>query len=272
MAVRSDNSLASDGDGGRLQSSRYPTQLRLIAGIRRGEEAAMRELFILYAPLLRDQARKMSVPAAECDQLVMTLLDDVVLHLVEVELPPRELARYLVSSLRNRARNRHRDENRHQSTNETAYSEFGDAAQKIVAECHSQYALEAALPADEERRSPLRSAIAKLAAKSAGELSQEEIIMIVGVGRHIPLRDLAEQLGMTYGAARVRLSRLRERFLKLAIQYVGSLASTEKREIERFFRRADIRLETMVGREEPTESGSTPQRDTSPRERNNDQI
>jgi hypothetical protein len=62
----------------------------LIAAIRRGEESAMHELFVLYAPLLRDQARKMSVPRDEQDQLVDTLLDDIVLRLVEVEIPPRD--------------------------------------------------------------------------------------------------------------------------------------------------------------------------------------
>jgi alkylation response protein AidB-like acyl-CoA dehydrogenase len=66
---------------------------------------------------------------------------------------------------------------------------------------------------------------------------------MIGVGRHIPLRDLGEQLGLSHGAVRVRLSRLRERFIRLAIQYVGALAPAEKSEMQRFFRRAKIRLD-----------------------------
>jgi hypothetical protein len=68
------------------------------------------------------------------------------------------------------------------------------------------------------------------------------MIVIVGVGRHMPLREMAGQLGITYGAARVRLHRLRERFRKLASHYVVTLKPDEKREIERFFRRAGVHL------------------------------
>jgi len=81
-----------------------------------------------------------------------------------------------------------------------------------------------------------------LAEKSARELTRDETIMIVGVGRHVPLREMAEQLGITYGAARVRLHRLRERFRKIASRYIVTLKPDETREIERFFRRASVAL------------------------------
>jgi DNA-directed RNA polymerase specialized sigma24 family protein len=203
----------------------------------------MHELFVLYAPLLRDQAKKMSVPVGERDHLVDTLLDDIVIHLVEVEIPPRELTSYIVTSLRNRVRTGHRDTNRDHQTDESAYAEYGDSMERIVAECHSEYGIRASLPSDSDVRTPLRSAIKKLAEKSASELSRDELILMIGIGRHIPLRELADQLGLSHGAARVRLSRLRERFIRLAIQYIGTLERSEKREIERFFRRADVRLD-----------------------------
>ena len=229
---------------GRLASTRYPTQHRLIAAIRRGEEPAIHELFVLYAPLLRDQAKKMSLPRDELNQLVDTLLDDIVMHLVEMEIPPRELTTYMITALRNRVRSRHRSVARARQTDENAYSEHGDSAEKIVAECHSEYGVRATLPPDAELQAPLRSAIRKLADKSASELSPDELILMIGVSRHIPLRDLGEQLGVSHGAVRVRLSRLRERFVRLAIQYVRTLAPDEKRELRRFFRRADIRLDS----------------------------
>jgi RNA polymerase sigma factor (sigma-70 family) len=203
----------------------------------------MHELFVLYAPLLRDQARKMSVPGGERDQLVDTLLDDIVIHLVEVEIPPHELATYIVTALRNRVRTWHREATRGRRTHESAYSQNGDSPERIVAECHSEYGMRASLASDADLRVPFRSAIKKLADKSAAELSPEELILMIGVSRHIPLRNLGEQLGLSHGTVRVRLSRLRDRFIKLAIQYVGALEPDEKREIERFFRRADIRLD-----------------------------
>lgn len=204
----------------------------------------MQELFVLYAPLLRDQAKRMSVPIGERDQLVDTVLDDVVLHLVDVTIPPRELTTYVVGALRNRVRSVHRDSERARSNDEGRYAEYGDSDQKIIAECHSEYGLRTARPLDADSESPLRSAIKKLGEKSASALSSDELILMVGVSHEIPVRELAEQLGLSYVAARVKISRLRERFIRLAIQYVETLAAAERQEVERFFRRADIRLTT----------------------------
>lgn len=202
----------------------------------------MHELFVLYAPLLRDQAKKMSVAIGERNQLVDTVLDDVVLHLVEVAIPPRELTTYIVGALRNRVRSAHRDSQRARSNDEGRYFEYGDTEEKIVGECHSEYGIRASRSMDADEESPLRSAIKKLADMSASELSSDELILMVGVSREIPVRDLAEQLGLTYVAARVKISRLRDRFVQLAIQYVETLASAERREIERFLGRANVRL------------------------------
>jgi DNA-binding Lrp family transcriptional regulator len=226
--------------GNDFASARFSTQTSLIAGIRRGDERAIRDLFLMYAPLLRDQARKMSVPPSECRTFVETLLGDVAIHLAESDVAPRELARYLVSALRNRVRTRHRDESRQDARKEVGYAEYGQSTERIVAECHSEYGMRNAQQPGTDGDVPLRSAIAKLAMKSACELTPEELTMMMGVGRHVPLRDLAEQLGITYGAARVRLSRLRARFLKLALQYLRTLEETEAKEMERFFRRAGV--------------------------------
>jgi hypothetical protein len=212
----------------------------------------MHELFVLYAPLLRDQAKKMSVPIGERNQLVDTVLDDVVLHLVDVAIPPRELTTYVVGALRNRVRSVHRDSQRAHSNDEGRYREYGDTDERIVGECHSEYGIRAARSADADEESPLRSAIKKLAHKSASALSTDELILMVGVSREIPVRDLAEQLGLTYVAARVKISRLRERFIRLAIQYVETLGAAERREIERFLRRADVRVAASSQTQNPS--------------------
>jgi DNA-directed RNA polymerase specialized sigma24 family protein len=239
---RSDNIAWSGDDGSAISSTRYPTSGRLLAAIHRGEEAAIRELFLLYAPLLREQARLVGVDADQRDEVVTTLLDDVVLHLMENALAPRHLAKYLVAALRNRARTHRRDGQRRRLTQDRAYVEVGFARQRIVAESQSTYGIRASLGANDDGSLRLRSGIAKLAQSSARDLTPDETTMMVAVGRHMPLRDIAEQLGISYGAARVRLHRLRERFRKLASQYMITLKPEEKREIERFFRRAEVRL------------------------------
>ena len=232
--------VRSEDDGSAIASTRYPTSARLLAAIHRGEAAAIRELFLLYVPLLRDQARRMSVDVEDLDEVVTTLLDDVVLHLMENALAPRHLARYLVAALRNRARKRHRDSERRRTIRDGAYIEVGASGQRVVAESHSEFGLNASAAPNDSL--PVRSAIARLAERSARELTADEMMMMVGVGRHLPLRDMAEQLGISYGAARVRLHRLRDRFRKLAIEYMITLKPDERREIERFFRRAEIHL------------------------------
>jgi RNA polymerase sigma factor (sigma-70 family) len=241
---RSDNNVRSGDDGIAIASSRFPTSAALVAAIRRGESVAIRELFILYAPLLRDQARLMSIDRGDEETVVTTLLDDIVIHLIENPITPRDLARYLVTSLRNRARNLHRDARRRQLSFDQAYSEIGAAHQLVVAESQSEYALRSSSSHLEE--TPIRTAIAKLAEKSAAALGEEDLRMMVAVGRHMPLREFAEQNGMSYANARVRLHRLRAKMEKLTAQYMALLEPQERREVERFLRRAGVRIDHGV--------------------------
>lgn len=226
-----------ESDESSAHSSRYPTSARLVSAIHSRDEAAIRELYLLYAPLLRDQARRMGVGPGERAELVTTLLDDIVLHLMENCTTPRHLTRYLVASLRNRARNWHRDSFRRIANRETAYTEHG-TNQRIVAECHSEYSLRASDFAREEAVVS-RAPVAGLAVLCSQNLTREEIAMLVSVGRHVPLREIANQLGISYVAARVRLHRLRERMRRLAVEYVRTLKSTDRSELERFLRRAE---------------------------------
>jgi RNA polymerase sigma factor (sigma-70 family) len=232
-------------------SDRYPTSARLVAAIHDGEEPAIREFFLLYAPLLRDQARRMNIDGDERDDMVTTLLDDVVLHLMEHRLAPRDLARYVVAAFRNRARRRHRDAGRRASVRSAASSEIGGGQQQIVAECMSQYTLSASEAGREgegetEATIALRPVIAGLAHCVASELDADEMKMMIGIGRHMPLREIADQLRITYGAARVRVHRLRERFRRIAVRYFATLKPEEKNEIARFFRRAEFDLSSAA--------------------------
>ena len=238
---QSDNGARSDDEELAVGSRRYGTSARLVAAIHRGDEAALREFFLLYAPLLRDQARRMGIASDRCDELVTTLLDDVALHLMETQIAPRHLTRYLIASLRNRTRNAHRDSHRRQATREAAYREVGGSAERVVAECHSAYGVRASMDPD-DRIYPLRAPIVQLADMVGRQVTPDETVMLICVGRHVPLREIADQLGISYSAARVRLHRLRERFRKMAIEHVASLKPGERQELERFFRRAEVGL------------------------------
>jgi DNA-directed RNA polymerase specialized sigma24 family protein len=226
----------------------WKTAASFVAAIRQGDTAALRALFTFYTPLLRDQARQMGVPAADGEHLVTTVLDDFVLHVLDADLVPREIARYLVGAVRNASRKRQRGLDRLRATGERAYTTLDAGDQKLVAECHSDYGVRTTRGPDLESAGCLHAAIAKLAEWSALALREDELALMIGVSRHIPLRELAAQAGVTYGAARVRVHRLRERFRKLVLQHVTSLEADERHEVERFLRRAGLCLETRAER------------------------
>jgi RNA polymerase sigma factor (sigma-70 family) len=242
----SDNTARRDDDEA-IASARYPTSARLVAAVLRVDEAAIRELFLLYSPLLRDQARLMNIAPEDRSEFVTTLLDDVVLHLIEHQASPRNLSRYLVASLRNRARNWHRDQRRRLDAREWAYDAPSTSPQRIVAECHSEYGIRASARRTMDSDSTPREPISKLAQRLSRELTREEQVMMIRLGRHVPLREVAEQLGVAYGTARVRLYRLRDRLRKLAIEYTRSLRPDERDELERLFRRAEVILPRAAG-------------------------
>lgn len=258
MTAQHDQNILPYSDGEDVPAP-YLSMASFLAALREGDSAAVRSYYLMFAPLLRHQARRMSVSDDERSDLVTTVLSDVLLHVQETDLPPRGLARYLVGSLRNRARNAHRDRERRSAREARAYSYPGDGAQRIVAECHSEYGIRSAIGTEADSASGLGAAIEKLAAFSAQALGPDDSAMMVGLSHHVPLRDLAVQMGISYGAARVRVHRLRERFLKLARQHVASLEPMERREMERFFRRAGVALDTkIVANSSPLRAEPTP--------------
>jgi hypothetical protein len=243
-----DETIQRQSGAERVVPAPWRTAASFVAAIRQGETAALRALFAFYSPLLRDQARQIGVPAGDRETLVTTVLDDFVLHVLDAELVPRELARYLVGAVRNESRKRHRSLERARLTGERAYTTLEGSGQQLVAECHSEYGVRTARGPDVDTGGRLHIAIVKLAEWSALALREDELALMIGVSRHVPLRDLAVQAGVTYGAARVRVHRLRERFRKLVLQHVTSLEAEEQREVERFLRRAGFCLESRAER------------------------
>lgn len=236
------------GKTGRMLPAPWRSPASFITAIAQGETAALRALYLFYAPLLRDQARQLGTPADERAELVTTVLDDFVLHVQSDGIVPYDIARYLVAAVRNRIRTGHRARSRARTLHERAYTTTAASGQRIVAESHSEFSLRSALASHDEPGGTLGAAIGKLAEWSTHTLRPEELVLMIGVSRHVPLRDVAKQLGISYAAARVRVHRLRERFRTLVLTHVASLDPTEKREVERFLRRAGICLESRLER------------------------
>jgi len=225
-----------------LRSNRFPTQAALLTAIRKGEELAMKELFVVYVPICREEARRLNVSADYRDTIVHTVLDDVVLRLAETVLPPAALTTYVLNALRNRVRKEYRDTARARVSDEQTYATSDGSQEAVIAETHSEYGIRISSGIENGSTNPARSVITRLAEVITGELAREDVALLVGVNRYIPLRKLAEEMNITHGAARVRLSRLRQRLAKLAGEYVNSLEPHERREVLRFLRRANVRV------------------------------
>jgi DNA-directed RNA polymerase specialized sigma subunit, sigma24 homolog len=225
----------------------YPTPATFVAALRAGEPAALRALFLFYTPLLRDQARRLGIEPDDRAELVTTLLDDFILHAQDAVTPPRDVARYLVAAVRNRVRNHYRARTRMRVLTERAATTLPGTEQRVVAECHSEYDVRTSSSAS-VTPTPLDTAVTKLAVWSAQALREDDQTLMMGVSHHVPIRELAAQLGISYAAARVRVHRLRERFRKLVLQHVKSLDAEEQREVERFLRRAGHCLEPRAER------------------------
>ena len=174
----------------------FPSHGSFVAALCRGEAAALREFFLMYAPLLRDHAQRMHVPVDERAELVTTVLDDVAMHLNGVAIPPREFTRYLVAALRNRARTRHRDRTRRQASDERSYTTLDTSAQRVIAECHSEYGLDSARAPGHAPAPPLSVAIEQLAAMSA-RLPHHRIRLDGGPRPPRAVAGLAAQSGIT---------------------------------------------------------------------------
>ena len=248
MASEGTTEGRTNGRSARVLPAPWRSPASFIAAIAQGETAALRALYLFYVPLLRDQARQLGTPADERAELVTTVLDDFVLHVQSDAVVPYDVARYLVAAVRNRIRTQHRGRLRARALHERAYSTTASSGQRIVAESHSEFSLRSAQPSADDTAGSLSTAITKLAEWSALMLRPEELVLMIGVSRHVPLRDVAKQLGISYAAARVRVHRLRERFRTLVLQHVATLDAKEKREVERFLRRAGLCLESRVER------------------------
>jgi hypothetical protein len=206
------------------------------SSLRSGDESVLKAFFLYFHPLLLDQARLMGVDSDTREEVVLTFLDDKVIELALMELPPPSLTGYVIRGFRNRVRNLIRDKRTRLRVYDEAALEVGDAAQLLVAECHSEYGASAADTTLDEPpgASP---AIARLAQYAKQRLSDEEIQLLVEASRRGPLREVPEWHHMSYAACRVRIHRLRNRTSELAREYLRTLNLPEKTEIERFLRR-----------------------------------
>jgi DNA-directed RNA polymerase specialized sigma24 family protein len=163
-------------------------------------------------------------------------LDDVAMRLRRYTTPvPRSLAPYLVRALRLHRLAQRRGEGRRVDKRAEAAAPSSDLASVLEATVSEAAMRDSAGP--DHERTPASAALERLSSMVEEGLSDEEEMILSWVSRWVPQSHIAEWLGISHGAARNRVMRLRARLKDAAIRHVASFTGRERTELMDFFRR-----------------------------------
>jgi DNA-directed RNA polymerase specialized sigma24 family protein len=182
------------------------------------------------------RARLGVADADDADVLTMEVIEDAVLRLVEPSaVVPRDVSAYLAKAFRNRYLNRVR-EARTRERHTQAAAAAGEAGFEggVVTALVSEAGMRDAHSDGGMDRAPacVRRGVLRLGAVLDAALSDDERQLLTWVSEHVPQRVIAEWLGVSFVAARQRLSRLRRRLHALADRHVATLDAAERAEVE----------------------------------------
>ena len=206
------------------------TDQELIQRMRADDHFAYREYFARFQPLLVDRARLLGVQPALRDEMAMDTLGDAAMTLTRYTRPvPQSLTGYLVRALHHRAARAARGESMGSDAEE-------DDGEVIARASGSRASARASQPLGTEP-APLLPALERLASALDDGLSEEERMILSWVSHWVPQREIAEWLGVSHGAIRIRIFRLRERLRDAALQYNMRASAAEQLALQDFFRR-----------------------------------
>lgn len=224
--ARGERERRSDGD------------VTLLAGMRRGEHAALRLFCTRFRPLLLDQARRMRVPRTDREEVVMTFLDDMAMQLATMRAP-RSLPTFLVTAFCHHMSDARRDA-AVRARREERESEAVGSEHAVVSLC-SEYSLRAVRGGDGDADRDITSMVTLLA-HVLEPYTQDERVLLVWMSHRIPLRDISEWLDVTYEAAKKRCARLKSRVARDTIAALDDADAAERATVVRVLRRAGIDL------------------------------
>lgn len=192
----------------------------LVAAISRGDDAALKELYVCYLPMLVAATRRHRVLPSDRRELALDVITDVAMQLLRGDGPvPRNLSGFLATVLRRRVVDRaRRDASR---VLEVPFDEAREASLGVMLD-------------DSDHATP---ALVRLVDHLEQHCDDTELQILHWLGEHVPQRTIAEWLGVGHGAVRMRVARLRNRLRDVARTYSRVLDADSREEIARFFRR-----------------------------------
>jgi DNA-directed RNA polymerase specialized sigma24 family protein len=233
------------------------TDHELLQRMRRDDAVAIREFYRRFTPVLWKEARRAHVQPALRDDLAIDCLSDSAIHLMQATVAvPSNLTGYLVAAFRHRLANDRRATKRRLDAGAAAVSYGFD--ERVVREVCSEASLRASAgPAAEAP--PLSPVLERLSRVIDAGITDQERQILRWISAGIPQRLIGEWLGITHNAARVRVLRLRDRLIEVALRYEGPWLPGERDELYAFFRRCGLSeraLRASQAREQGAPSGA----------------
>lgn len=232
----------SEGDDERRGAKDLEGELTLTpaltAAVGRGDEVVIAKLFKELRRALVPLARAFEPNGYETEELLTTFLDDFLMDLPTLAIEPARLRHYATVSFRNHLLMLRRADLARESAYQRAARHFG-CSESVVAECQSEYSIAACTDVMEDapRSKP---ALAAFVRHLRSRLSRDEAILLRHVINGMPLRTIAEWLGIEYPACRVRLHRLRGRLQREAADYYRTIPEAERAPFAALLRRLGI--------------------------------
>lgn len=213
--------------------------LALLGAIRRGETGAIATFITRMIPLLLDAARRVGIDAAERHTLVLEFLDDIVIQLAENPAPDSP-AGFIITAFRRRLSDRARADAtrmRHDTDRCTAIG-----GEQTVAETCSEYTRRSVNGPDgrDATDDSVRRVIAAFLEQLTAGCSDDDRRLLRYVSERASLHDAAAWLGISYDAAKQRITRLRSRLRRAALERIATLDANDRVIIVRLLVRAGV--------------------------------
>ena len=201
----------------------------VLAGMRRGWEAAYAEFCDRFLELLVEIARRKGVQPAERLRLATEFLDEAAFRLgTTVTTIPSMMASYLAAGFYRHLALALRREGRKQRRHDALLEPFGSTGELAVGELCSDYTIHATHAADDDGAGPAADDLVRtlrrgLVTRLYGKARPEDQQLLGYLREGMPPREIAPMLGITHGALRVRIMRLRARMRSLTAEYLNEL-------------------------------------------------
>lgn len=205
--------------------------------MRDGERAALGEFLDRFRPVLQEFARRTGIENDVWPACIEEVLEDVAIMLLrpDVELPP-SIGRYLLRAMRSRysneRRNRLRLQRRH---NDATPADSTGHEEAVVASAVSSDRIRASHGPGRDHDDDAVAMAKRFAEAVTSELTEGDCLVLGWHAEYIPMRVIAEWIGISYEGTRKRLSRLHLRARRIAYAELATWTPEERRAFRNAF-------------------------------------